>query len=103
MRRRAPILAIIAFVVVVVGLAISLAVILVSLLPDMMAFAWFLIITLPLTIGIAFVGLVLAVIALVLDIRARRTLVWSILATVLGALTVILPATLIYGPDVQLF
>lgn len=103
MRRRAPILAIIAFVVVVVGLAISLAVILVSLLPDMMAFAWLLIITLPLTIGIAFVGLVLAVIALVLDIRARRTLVWSILATVLGALTVFLPATLIYGPDIQLF
>ncbi len=96
--RRTPILAIIALGVIVVGLAISLLVVLVALQPEMAAAAWYLIVTLPLTIFIAFVGLVLAVIALVLDIRARRTLVWSILAIVLGVLTAGVPGVVIYGP-----
>ena len=92
--RRIPILGIIAFVVAFIALAPSLAILLIGFLPEMATIWWLLIVTMPFSIIVGAIALVLAVIALILDIRARRVLVWSL---VLSLITVLVPLWLITG------
>lgn len=94
--RRVPILAIVAVVVATIAILPSLLVLLVGLLPDMMTMLWYLIVTLPFTVGVGVIAAVLAVTALILDIRAQRTLVWSIVALALSVIAVF-PASFLFG------
>lgn len=95
--RRIPILGIIAFAVAFIALAPSLAILLIGFLPEMSTIWWLLIVTMPFSIIVGAVALVIAVIALILDIRARRVLVWSIVSLVLSLITVLVPLWLFTG------
>ena len=95
--RRIPILGIIAFVVAFIALAPSLAILLIGFLPEMATIWWLLIVTMPFSIIVGAIALVLAVIALILDIRARRVLAGSIVSLVLSLITVLVPLWLITG------
>jgi hypothetical protein len=89
--RRIPILAIIGCSAAVLAIAPSLVVFVVGFLPDMALAWWFLLMTFPFTIIVGVIALVITIIALILDIRARRTLAWSIAGLVLSLMAVFVP------------
>ena len=70
---------------------------LIGFLPEMATIWWLLIVRMPFSILVGAVALVLGIIALILDIRARRVLVWSIVSLILSLITVLVPLWLITG------
>ncbi|MFT4212231.1 MAG: hypothetical protein QM626_10215 [Microbacterium sp.] len=95
--RRVPILGIVALVLVLLAIAPSLLCFVVALQPSTADAAWFLFVTLPFTALGGILCLLLSALALVLDIRARRNLVCTILALLLSIVAVLVPVALISG------
>lgn len=95
--RRLPVLSIISVVVVVVSILPTLAIVAVGFLPDMMTVFWLLLVVFPVTVLGGLIGGILAIIGLILDIRARRTLVWAIIGIVLALIATLVPLSFLMG------
>jgi hypothetical protein len=80
-----------ALIVAIIAVLVSALVIPLGYLPGMGA-AWALMFfTIPITVIMALVALAMAIVALVLDIRARRRITVAVIALVLSAVTVLTP------------
>ncbi|MFT4307667.1 MAG: hypothetical protein QM604_12335 [Microbacterium sp.] len=95
--RRVPVLGIVALVLVLVAIVPSLFLFVLALQPSTAGAAWLLIVTLPFTALGGVLCLLLAVLALVFDLRARRNPVCTILALLLSIVAVVVPVALIAG------
>jgi hypothetical protein len=95
--RRISIIGVTAFVVAVVGVLPSLLIFLLGLIPGWMDIYWLMFVVLPITMFVGAVAAVLGIVALILDLRARRSPVWSILALVVGAASLVAPLGLFSG------
>ncbi|HEX5859108.1 MAG TPA: hypothetical protein VFY91_13470 [Microbacterium sp.] len=99
-RRRADVWGIVAVILGIVGLAPSLAIFLIGLLPDMQMIFWLLIVTIPiLGIGGA-IALILGVIGIIVGVRRGTRYVWSAVGVALGILMLIPIALLYFGQSV---
>lgn len=99
-RGRADVLGIVAVILGIVGLAPSLAIFLIGLLPDMQMIFWLLIVTIPI-LGIGgVVALILGVIGIIVGVRRRTRYVWSVIGAALGILMLIPIALLYFGQSV---
>lgn len=99
-RRRADVLGIIAVILGIVGLAPSLVIFLIGLLPEMQMIFWLLIVTIPIFgIGGA-IALILGAIGIIVGIRRRSRYVWSIIGVVLGILMLVPIGMLYFGQAV---
>lgn len=85
-RRPVDVLGIVAVALAALLLAPTLVIFLIGLIPSMNAIWWYVILLMPLLAVAGAVVLVLAVIGIVVAVRRRGRMVWSIVAVVLGIL-----------------
>jgi hypothetical protein len=99
-RRKADVLGIVAVILGIVGLAPSLVIFLIGLMPDMQMIFWLLIVTIPiLGIGGA-LAVILGLIGVIVGIRRRSRYVWSVIGVVLGVLMLVPIGILYFGQAV---
>ena len=99
-RGRADVLGIIAVILALVGLAPSLAIFLIGLLPDMQMIFWLLIVTIPILGVGGVVALILGVIGIIVGVRRGTRNVWSVIGVALGILMLVPIGLLYFGQSV---
>lgn len=80
-----------------IGLAIVGVMILISLIPEMQAILWLLIVVIPIVMIAAFIGLVLGVIGIVVAVRRSQSPVFAVIGVVLAISVFVAGAGLING------
>lgn len=64
-------------------------ILLIAMIPDMWAILWLLIVVIPVTIGLAIIALILGILGLIPPLNRGRSVVLSIIGTVLSAVVVV--------------
>lgn len=99
-RARADVLGVVAVILGIVGLAPSVLIFLVGLLPDMQMIFWLLIVTIPI-LGIGgVIALILGVIGIIVGVRRRTRYMWSVIGVALGILMLAPIGLLYFGQSV---
>lgn len=94
---RRSVLGLASIIVTGIGLAIVGVMILISLIPEMQAILWLLIVVIPIVMIAAFIGLVLGVIGIVVAVRRSQSPVFSVIGVVLAISVFVAGAGLING------
>lgn len=95
--KRVAVLDLVALGLTVFGLLVAGMVVLISVIPGFNAILWLMLALIPIIVMLSIVGLVLGVIALVLAIRRRRSVLVPVIAIVLPAVVIVIGVGLTNG------